>query len=327
MPPLTPALLRTQIASGDTLPLYLLVGADDVEKSAVAADFAEMVDEGLRAFNVDHLYGGEIKADDLINAAATLPMMAPRRLVIVHDAERLLIPKREGKAADAEQERLEAFIRNPPSHATIVFVCGSMDMRRRLAKLLLKEAQVVDCGTIGNPDDAERWVKTRAARDKVPLDASAVRALVERAGIDLVRLRSGLERVALYAIGQRTITVEDVKQVVTATAEATNFGVANAIERSDAAAALRELALALDGGMMPVMMMGQLRWVAEKLPPQRLRGAIEAVFRTDLALKSSAGDPKILLERLVVELCEPGKSVGRALPGPPRGPERSAPHR
>jgi DNA polymerase III delta subunit len=41
------------------------------------------------------------------------------------------------------------------------------------------------------------------------------------------------------------------------------------------------------------------------MPPARLRAAIEAVFRTDLALKSSGGDPKVLLERLVVELCEP----------------------
>jgi hypothetical protein len=30
---------------------------------------------------------------------------------------------------------------------------------------------------------------------------------------------------------------------------------------------------------------------------------MDAVFRTDLALKSSGGDPRVLLERLVVELC------------------------
>ena len=305
MPPLNPAALRKQIAGGEIAPLYVLVGADDTEKSAVASEFADMVDEGLRAFNVDHLYGGEIKADDLFGAAATLPMMAPRRIVIVHDAERLLVPKREGKAADVEQERLEAFAKSPPNHATVVLVCGALDQRRRLVKLLLKEAQVVDCGTIEDAAGAERWVRARAERDKVPLDASAIRTLVERAGIDIVRLRSGLERVALYAMGPHKITADDVRQVVPATGEATNFGIANAIERNNAADALRELALALEGGAVPFFLMGQLRWVAEKMPPARLKGAIEAVFRTDLALKSSGGDPKILLERLVVELCEP----------------------
>jgi DNA polymerase-3 subunit delta len=295
----------------------VLVGADDIEKSAVATEFTEMVDEGLRAFNVDRVYGGEIKSDDLFAAAATLPMMAPRRIVIVHDAERLLIPKREGKAADAEQEKLEAFVKAPPSHAIVVFVCGPLDQRRRLVKLLLKEAQVVDCGTIEDAAGAERWVRARAERDKVPLDASAVRALVERAGADVVRLRSGLERVALYAMGQSKITADDVRQVVQATAEATNFGIANAIERNDAAEALRELAAALEGGAVPFFLMGQLRWVAEKMPSARLKGAIDAVLRTDLALKSSGGDPKILLERLVVELCErrPVRGPGRpALP-------------
>jgi DNA polymerase-3 subunit delta len=310
MPVVSRAALKKQIAAGETGPLYVLLGDDDGEKSAVAAEFTEMVDEGLRAFSVDRLFGAEIKADDLMDAAATLPMMAPRRIVIVFDAERLLIPKREGKAAEAEQERLEAFVKNPPAHATVVFVCGPLDQRRRLVKLLLKEAQVVDCGTITDSGDAERWVKARADRDKIPLDASAVRTLVERAGIDIVRLRSGLERVSLYAMGQSKITAEDVRQVVAATAEATNFGIANAIEQNDAADALRELALALDGGAQPFFILGQLRWVAEKMPRARLKDAIDAVFRTDEAIKSSGGDPKILLERLVVELCDPALPSG-----------------
>ena len=80
---------------------------------------------------------------------------------------------------------------------------------------------------------------------------------------------------------------------------------------SDAATALRELGLALDAGAMPVMLMGQLRWVAEQLPAPRLRRAIEVLFRTDLALKSSGGEPRILLERLVLQLCEERKDVGR----------------
>jgi DNA polymerase III delta subunit len=36
---------------------------------------------------------------------------------------------------------------------------------------------------------------------------------------------------------------------------------------------------------------------------RRVPAAIEALFRTDLELKSSGGDPRVLLERLVVDLC------------------------
>jgi DNA polymerase III delta subunit len=46
-----------------------------------------------------------------------------------------------------------------------------------------------------------------------------------------------------------------------------------------------------------------LRFAAERLPGSRMRSAIDAVFRTDLALKSSGGEPRRLLERLIVELC------------------------
>jgi DNA polymerase-3 subunit delta len=318
MPAITPAVLRQQIASGATGPMYLLVGADEVEKAAVAGEFGGLVEEGLEAFNIDRLYGGEIRVGALIDTAQTLPMMAPRRVVIVLEAEKLLVPKREGKAADEDQAQLEAFIDSPPDHATVVFVCGPLDMRRRLAKLLVKQAQVVDCGTIETEADADLWVKSRAARDKINLEPAAVRALVHRAGLDVVRLRSGLERLALYAMGQPTVTVDDVRQAVPAGPQVEeDFGIANAIRNGDAAAALRQLNAALDAGGVPFVLMGQLRWVAEKMPPQRVRPAIDAVFRTDLALKSSGGDPRILLERLVVELC--GSASARRDTPPHRG--------
>jgi hypothetical protein len=58
-------------------------------------------------------------------------------------------------------------------------------------------------------------------------------------------------------------------------------------------------------------------WQAERLPRPRVRAAVDALFRTDLALKSSGGDPRILLERLVVELCTeaPHKGAPYERPG------------
>jgi DNA polymerase-3 subunit delta len=286
----------------------MLVGDDELEKDAVAAEFADMVDEGLRAFNVDRLYGGEISVDDIVDATATLPMMVPRRVVLVLEAEKLLIPKRESQAADQELERLEVFLKAAPPHATTVFVCGPLDQRRKGVRLLMKHAQVVDCGTIGDEADAERWVKARAATSGLALDATAVKALVQRAGLDLVRLRAGLERLSLYAMGQDRITAEDVRQAVPAGPEAqAEWGISNAIGRNDVADALHELHLSLDAGAQPVFVLGQLRLAAERLPSHRLRNGIDALFRADLALKSSGGEPRVLLDRLVVELCEERK--------------------
>jgi DNA polymerase III delta subunit len=81
----------------------------------------------------------------------------------------------------------------------------------------------------------------------------------------------------------------------------------NAIEAGQAGDALRQLALMLDSGAPPEKILGQLGWlVRTKFPalaPSGVRPAVDALFRTDLDLKGSAADPRVLLERLVVELC------------------------
>ena len=70
-----------------------------------------------------------------------------------------------------------------------------------------------------------------------------------------------------------------------------------------------------DAGEAPFMTLGQIGWwVRNKLPqmgsPDRVRAAVDAVFRTDLAMKSSGGEPRILLERLAVELCARTRAGG-----------------
>ena len=141
----------------------------------------------------------------------------------------------------------------------------------------------------------------------------AGQALIERAGLDIVRLRAAFDRVVLYELGQESISVDDVRQSVSAGLEQqADFGIANAIRSNDVRDALKQLGLALEGGAAPFLVLGQLRVAAERLPASRIRPAIDAVFRTDEALKSSGGDARILLERLVVELCEPPRNRARS---------------
>jgi len=50
--------------------------------------------------------------------------------------------------------------------------------------------------------------------------------------------------------------------------------------------------------------LGQLAWVVRtKLPAHRLPAAVDALFQADLNLKNSVGEHRVLLERLVMELC------------------------
>jgi DNA polymerase III subunit delta len=304
MASLTTSALRKQLAAGTLAPLYLVVGDDETEKSAVAGEFAQRVEEDLRAFNVDRLYGGETDVARLFACAGTLPMLADRRIVIVLEAEKLLVPKRESQAADEAQERLEAFVAAPPAHAVVVFICGAEpDRRRRVVKRLVSDAQVVVCGLEATAAEAETWVKTQAARAAVTIEPGAVRALVARTGGNMARLRGGFDRLVLYAMDAPAITAGHVGEAIIPTPDAQeNFGIANAIEAGNASEALRQLAIALDGGAAPLFLLGQVRVAAEKMPVPRLPAAIDAVLRTDLAMKSSL-DQRLLLEGLVFELC------------------------
>jgi DNA polymerase-3 subunit delta len=315
MPSLTPAAVRKQIASGTPDPIYLLQGEDEVEKSALASEFAELVEEGLRAFNVERIHAGDLTTGDkladgvgsIVAAVRTLPMMVPRRIVIVLQAEMLLAPKRESEGATRALDELDALIKNPEVQTTLVLVATALDKRGRMFKLLQRLATIVECGVLADQADAERWVRTRVAAAGAAIDPTAARLIAQRAGIDIKRLRGDVDRLLLYALGQKQITADDVREVTGPAALQDDWAMTNAIEAGQAGEALRQLALMLDSGAPPEKIVGQLGWlVRTKFPalaPGDVRPAVDALFRTDLDLKQSAGDPRVLLERLVVELC------------------------
>jgi DNA polymerase III delta subunit len=315
MPVATPAAVRKQIASGAADPLYLLQGEDDVEKAALAAEFAELVEEGLRAFNVERIHAGDMTTGDrlvdgvgsIVASVRTLPMMAPRRVVIVLQAEALLAPKRESEAASRALEELEKLFKAPEPLSALVLVAASLDKRSRMYKLVSRHATVVECGVITDLADAERWVRHRVAAAGAEIEPPAARLLASRAGTDVKRLRGDVDRLLLYALGQKSIAVADVREVAGPAALQDDWAMTNAIEAGEAGEALRQLALMLEAGAPAEKILGQLGWlVRSKLAaarPAQLKPSVEAVFRTDLDLKRSAGDPRVLLERLVVELC------------------------
>ena len=320
---LSPAGVLKQIAAGTPDPIYLLQGEDDVEKSALAAEFAELVEEGLRAFNVERIHAGDLTTGDrladgvasIVTAVRTLPMMVPRRVVTVLQAEMLLMPKRESEASSRALEQLEALFTQPEPQTTLVLVATTVDRRSRIYKILQKQATLVECGLLADLADAERWVRTHVAAGGAAIDPAAARLIAQRAGTDVKRLRADVERLMLYALGQKQITADDVREVTGPVGLQDDWAMTNAIEAGQAGVALRQVALMLDAGAPAEKILGQLGWVVRaKFPaiaPASVRPAVEALFRTDQDLKRSAGDPRVLLERLIVELCTGKRGAAR----------------
>ena len=304
MPRCTPTETLAQIRAGDLDRVYLITGDDEVEKSEIADAFEASVDEGMRAFNIDRLDGGETSLGRIVEAARTFPMMAQRRIIIVLRAERCLAPNRETRASNAHGELFEAYLEDPEPHACLVLVANTLDKRRRLTSRLHAVATVVTCGVIETLADAEQWVRRRVTAEGQSISAAGARLMAATTGPNINRLRGDLERLLLFASGQSSIGVDDVLAIAGPSVVHDDWAVANAIERKQVGQALRALAQTLEAGAAPYMVLGQLAWVVRtRLPTDRVATSVETVFRTDVALKSSAGEPRVLLERLVVELC------------------------
>jgi DNA polymerase III subunit delta len=252
--------------------------------------------------------------------------MSDRRVVIVLRAERILKPKRRGGEEEllpgaeeppANTDILDAYVKTPVPETTLVFVATDVDRTRRLYKTLLKQATIVECWGLKGARDggdlrqaarqAEMLVRQAVAQTGQAIDPGAVRLIAARAGTDIARLRGDIDRLLLYTTGNSRISLDDVHQVVSGETAQDDWAVTTAIQRGDSAEALKQIALSMDSGGVPYKILGQLGWfVREKLSgtdPRRVPAAVEALFRTDLDLKSSGGDPRVLLERLVVELC------------------------
>ena len=326
----TPQAVRKQLAQRKPDPIYVIVGDDEAEMSRLAAEISALIEDELRAFNLERMYATDkgVSPAAIVESARTFPMLGDRRVVLVLRAEKILKPKRRGKVVEetatseddepaGDVEVLEEYVKEPEPRTTLVFVAADVDRTRRLFKALQKQATIVECWGLkgakdGKPDlrqvarTAETLVRQAVTDAGQQIDAGAARLIAERAGTDIATLRGDVERLLLYTAGKSKIDLKDVQEVVSAETAQDDWAVTTAIQRGDTAEALRQLGLALESGGVPYMILGQLGWfVREKLSisdPRRVPAAVDALFRTDVDLKSSGGDPRVLLERLVVEL-------------------------
>lgn len=344
MPSVTVAALKQQVTAGKVAPIYLIVG-DDVRLAEALVDAIEAtVDPADRPFAVERVYAAEPGGSpiDIAASARILPMLGDRRIVIVLRAEKLLKPKRAAKAdaddagegGDAQDggedtsdlTPLEDYVARPVDSTTLVFVASEIDRSRKFTKKLVERAQVADVSGMVRKDDrnrpfydrglAQQQAESMLRAEGRAIDPAGLSALVDAAGDDINKLRDDVAKLVLFAGARKQLTRDDVEAVASGDGVVDDWGVVNAIGDGDAARALVEVARRMDRGDSAHAIVGQLRWwVSTRLvesAPERAKPAVDALLRTDRALKSSGGEERVLLERLVVEL------TGKRLP-PSRG--------
>jgi DNA polymerase-3 subunit delta len=314
------------------LPLVYLCGDEKflIDRALELIKSAMLV-PATRDWNYETLHGKEATSARILATARTLPMMAPRRLVVVRDADTL--------SAD-ELGQLSSYLQNPAPETCLCMIAEKADLRLKFFTLWKKHGLLLKLDLL-NERQLPGFVEAESKRLKVILEPGVAARIAEEIGSDLGQLASALERLACYVPPGSPIRLADVDEVVATTRQHSVFELVDAVGASDRAEALRlisgmmalrepalrllallgrhvrqlwqtvdlmargtrgagELASALG---VPPFVATKLQEQARKLNPRRVGRMHEAIYQTDRSLKLSKLDDERLMEQLILRLC------------------------
>ena len=329
--------LTTQLSENMIAPLYALIGEEDLlrDSALVQLKHAILGTEG-DDFNSDVFHGDEAEGGEILSCASEVGVFASRRLVIVKAADKL---------AAKQSEALLPYIKDPNESTTMVFVAAKLDGRLKFTQTLLQTSVVVDCGPLKD-SQLVPWLKQEAHRGGIRLEEDALHLLKEACGGSLYSVRREIEKLASYVPGDRAVTTADVATLRGIEPGESVFDLAAAIGAMHRGKALAIVARNLEAGEAPLRILGSLAWQYRRLwkvkellrqggregeaarmlrmDPYKVRPFIEQFSETHLqeALRAfmdidaklkggSAGKPAMLLDRLVLQLCDRPKPDGR----------------
>jgi DNA polymerase-3 subunit delta len=320
----------------DSPPIVLVLGDAGplVEKTAAAVVADGVARCGIPAFNHARYRAGE-QGLDAIATAQTPPMMSDLRLVELRDLHL------------AKPEELEALVdyAQSPSDLTLLLLVGSKlpasvkgqpNFGIRLKNAVKKTGQVIE-HKAANVNVARFAIETAQAAGK-KLSIQDANVLVEWLGTDLGRVRSEVEKLALFVGNVGTIHANDIRECSALLGEAEIWGLTGAIASKNVDGALATLHRLTAAGDDARRLLGMIAWqmreivklselVAAGVPDAEIRKQGRVRFEVLRAVRTAgdkaptaaatlsrlaranrsmnehkAGDVRIL-EELVLELC------------------------
>jgi DNA polymerase-3 subunit delta len=316
-------------------PVVLLFGEQETLRQAALEALRAAVLAGAPAeFNEDRFDFASAGADGraVLVAAATLPVLGPRRLVRVRGLD-------DRRAASFVEKLLPGYLEDPVPSTCLLLELARIDRRLRWVKRVQEVGELRDCSGPTRPAEVRAWIERRfAARDKRAARGAAA-ALLEAIGPDLDLLGGEIEKACLYAGERSAVTAADVAAVSAGIRPHAIWDLTDAIGGGDRAQALRVVGRLVDQGEAPLAIVGALAnhfrrliraracqplepgevqrrlslhpYAARKLTeqarrfePPRLRAGLDAVRRADEAVKGGASlSPRLAVERLVLAVC------------------------
>lgn len=200
--------LYDDLRRGTHHPLYLFHGeVTFLMDKAMGAVKRAILKAGSKDFNFNQFYAKEVEILRVIEAANTLPMMAPRRLVILRDA---------GEVKEAPLEKLVKYAEKPCPTTTLVLVGTSMGTKKKLMAAIRKQGLALEFKPLY--DNALRpWVRAEVRELGRKMGEDCITYLLDRIGDNLQELHNELEKLILYVGNRELITLKDLETVVSDT--------------------------------------------------------------------------------------------------------------
>ncbi len=190
------------IKTGQLKHVYLLYG----EESYLIRQYRERLREALvepeDEINTTRLSGKDVKPEQIIDLAETLPFFADHRSIFIDDTG---VFKRGG-------EKLADYVKEIPDSAYLIFSETEVDRRSSLYKQVAKVGRAVEFPR-QKEDILTRWVLGRIRREGRQITRPVLEFFLSRTGDDMERISQELEKLLCYTMGKEVIEKEDVEAV------------------------------------------------------------------------------------------------------------------
>lgn len=329
MPVLSPDALLRSLKGGKRGGVFFLYGDEEhTKEEAVSAIIEAHLDRSTRDFNLDQLRGTDVSPETLASVAATPPMMADWRVVVVRDAQELA-------AAAKTRGLLEDVLKHAAPNLVLVLVATLPDKAKaQIYERLRKEATATEFPLLAS-SDVPGWLIERARADGYEIDLDAARAMGSAIGAELGILTQEMRKLYDYLRGRTRITLDDVRAAVGGIPRQNRWEWFDMLGERRFSEARRALPILLDNGETGVALIigigthflrlailasgGQRaledalpqyqRWLAGRLVRQakkwqskELDTALDDVLRADRLLKSTNLGDHAIIEELLLTL-------------------------
>jgi len=208
---------------------YLITGSDRPKVTRALRRLRDRVGDDA----TEHLIAGDASGEDVAAACNALGLFTVEsRLVIVEQIERWKAP---------DLKAIQEYLKRPAPTTVIVLLGAEVKRDSALAKAVAKggEVLVYDLPTRGRGSKADlpKWVEQLFRERGIQIDHDAARALVELVGENADELATEVDKVAIWAAGER-IGEREVAELVPARAETPPFDLTDSWGRRDVAGVL-----------------------------------------------------------------------------------------